>query len=357
MPRLTTAGHLGIRKTHRRIAQRYFWPGLHRDVVRYATSCLTCQQYKVILRKPAGKMLTRQHTEPFALVGADFVGNVPQTRRGNTMLLVFIDIFFKWPKLPGVLPEQRYSTQARQPYYQDHRTWDQLLPEISLAINTSISDSTGFIPAYLVQGREPRLPGALFDAVAPDLHASPLDPTEQAKRLQEAFRTALETNQIASQEQRQHYNLRRREWRPQISSEVLVRLHHLSKASEGFNAKLAPKYAGPFKVVKFLSSNVVRLQQVDGRKRGTAGIGDLKEYHRREEQHDDSTEGPRRSDSHPTLDDVLDTTLSGWSDNHIQQMDMEPDDPYQVEGVYRPVDHREGSVTGSSGESQGHDSV
>ncbi|XP_052857340.1 uncharacterized protein LOC128265401 [Drosophila gunungcola] len=194
---------------------------------------------------------------------------------------------------------------------QDHRTWDQLLPGFSFAKNTSISDSSGFSPAYLVQGREPRLPGALFDAVAPDLHASPLDPTKRAKRLQEAFRTALETNQISFQEQSRHHDLRRREWRPQLGSQVLVRLHHLSKASEGFNAKLAPKYAGPFKVVKFLSSNVVRLQQVDGRKRRTAGIGDLNEYHPREEQHDDSTEDPRRSDSQPSYEASNKIPLSG----------------------------------------------
>jgi len=77
---------------------------------------------------------------------------------------------------------------------------------MSLAIKTNISDSTGFSPAYLVKGREPRLPGAFFDAVAPVLHASSLDLTDRAKWLQEAFRTALETNQMASQEQSRHYN-------------------------------------------------------------------------------------------------------------------------------------------------------
>ncbi|XP_044317458.1 uncharacterized protein LOC123038064 [Drosophila rhopaloa] len=230
--------------------------------------------YKVSQCKPAVKMLTRQPTEPFALVGADFVGPLPRTRRGNTMLLVFIDVFSKWVQLiplkkatsaqlefgfrerilsrfgaPRRLicdngtqftsrsfrafcrnngiqleytapysPQQNLTERANrtiktmiaQYVNQDHRTWDQLLPEVSLAINTSTSDSTGFSPAYRVQGRELRLPGALFDAVASDLHDSPLDPTERAKRLQEAFRTALETNQIASQEQSRHYNLRRR---------------------------------------------------------------------------------------------------------------------------------------------------
>ncbi|KAH8355672.1 hypothetical protein KR084_009339, partial [Drosophila pseudotakahashii] len=68
---------------------------LENNVKEYVTSCLPCQQYKVSQCKPAGKMLTRQPTEPFALVGADFVGPLPRTRRGNTMLLVFIDLFFK----------------------------------------------------------------------------------------------------------------------------------------------------------------------------------------------------------------------------------------------------------------------
>jgi len=304
-------------------------------------------------------MLTRHPTEPFALVGADFVGPLPRTRRGNTMLLVFIDVFSKWveiiplkkataaqlefgfreriisrfgaprtlicdngtqftsrgfktfcrtngikleytaPYSPQQNPTERANrtikTMIAQYVDQDHRTWDQLLPEISLAINTSISDSTGFSPAYLVQGREPRLPGALFDVVTPGLHSSPLDPTERAKRLQEAFRTALETNQMASQEQGRHYNLRRREWRPQLGSQVMVRLHHLSKASEGFNAKLAPKYSGPFKVLKFLSPNIVRIQHMENRKRRTAGVGDLKEYHQRSDQLGDPEEATGES--------------------------------------------------------------
>lgn len=34
-----------------------------------------------------------------------------------------------------------------------------------------------------------------------------------------------------------------------MRSWALVRTHHLSKASEGLNAKLAPKYTGPYTVV------------------------------------------------------------------------------------------------------------
>jgi len=40
----------------------------------------------------------------------------------------------------------------------DQSSWDSMLPEISLAINSSISDSTGYTPAFLTQGLELRLP-------------------------------------------------------------------------------------------------------------------------------------------------------------------------------------------------------
>ncbi|XP_052857755.1 uncharacterized protein LOC128265625 [Drosophila gunungcola] len=243
-------------------------------------------------------MLTHQPTEPFAFVGADFVGPLPRTRRGNTMLLVFIDVFSKWVEfiplkkaaqlefgsreriLSRVGAPRRlicdngtqFTSRSFRAYCRNNGIQLEYTAPVSPSKirrsaqpytqdNDSTIYSTGCSPAYLVQGREPRLPGGLFDAVASDLHVLPWDPRERAKRLQEAFRTAMETNQKASQQQNRHYNLRRHEWRPQIGSQVLVRLHDLSRASEGFNAKLAPKCAGPFQVVEFLSSDVVRKQQ------------------------------------------------------------------------------------------------
>ncbi|KAH8346422.1 hypothetical protein KR084_011570, partial [Drosophila pseudotakahashii] len=81
--------------TIRRVGQRYFWPGMHRDVRRHVRCCETCQRFKASQLKPAGKMLTRRPEEPFTMVSADFIGPLPRSRRGNTMLLVFLDVFSK----------------------------------------------------------------------------------------------------------------------------------------------------------------------------------------------------------------------------------------------------------------------
>jgi len=85
--------------------------------------------------------------------------------------------------------------------------------------------------------------------------------------------------QKANREQGRHYNLRRRIWKPEMGSLVLVRQHHLSKAIEGFAAKLAPKFDGPYKMVAFLSPNVVRIRLPGQRKGRLANIGDLKAFH------------------------------------------------------------------------------
>jgi len=40
----------------------------------------------------------------------------------------------------------------------EQESWDNPLPEITLAVNSSISDTTNFSPIFLMQGREPRMP-------------------------------------------------------------------------------------------------------------------------------------------------------------------------------------------------------
>ncbi|KAM8707570.1 hypothetical protein ACLKA7_014664 [Drosophila subpalustris] len=178
----------------------------------------------------------------------------------------------------------------------EQSSWDTLLPEISLAINSSKSDSNGFSPAYLVQGREPRLPGMLYHEVTPSLGTEAPQPNDKARHLQEIFKVAKENMQRATAEQSRHYNLRRREWKPALGDLVLLRQHHLSKAVEGFAAKLAPRYDGPYKVVTFMSPNIVRIQHTRGRERRLASLADLKAFHANSpeeqgEKTDESTEG------------------------------------------------------------------
>jgi len=124
-----------------------------------------------------------------------------------------------------------------------------------------MSTVTGFSPAFLVQGWEPQLPGALYDEVTPRIGIESAAPGDKAKQLLDIFKIAKENTQRATIDQARHYNLRRRQWRPMLQSLVLVRTHVLSNAAEGFAGKLAPKYEGPYLARKRIFPNVVRLQR------------------------------------------------------------------------------------------------
>jgi len=132
---------------------------------------------------------------------------------------------------------------------QDQRNWDEKWPEIMLAVNTSTSESIGHTPAFLTQCREPRLPSSLYDKETLGTGRATETPEENANKLREVFEIVRRHMEKVSQDQARHYNLRRRQWSPAVDDIVWANERHLSKAAEGFAAKLAPRYDGPYQVV------------------------------------------------------------------------------------------------------------
>ncbi|KAH8295536.1 hypothetical protein KR018_008026, partial [Drosophila ironensis] len=127
----------------------------------------------------------------------------------------------------------------------------------------------------LTQGREPRLPRTLYDEANAGTGKAVQTPEENAAKLKifEIVRRNLET---AAQDQARHYNLRRRPWKPKVREKVWMREHPLSKAAEGFAAKLAPKFGGPYKVVAQKSPVIFELRGSDGKATRTAHVSGLK---------------------------------------------------------------------------------
>lgn len=217
-----TAGHLGRKKTLRRVATSYFWPGWRKDVIRHVQKCTTCQKYKVEQKKPYGKMYFRRPLGPWHTITSDLIGPLPRSKSGASFLLVFQDNYSKWTELaalraatakavsdqfrrlilmrfgapslmivdngvqyvadlftrvarewevevrytppysPQCNPTERQNrvlkTMIAQYVESDHRTWDVNLPEFAFAVNTAVHESTKFTPAALNFGRELRVP-------------------------------------------------------------------------------------------------------------------------------------------------------------------------------------------------------
>jgi len=70
---------------------------------------------------------------------------------------------------------------------QDQRNWEEKLPEIMLAVNASVLESTGYTPSFIRQCREPRLPSTLYDRETLGTGRTTETPDESANKLREIF--------------------------------------------------------------------------------------------------------------------------------------------------------------------------
>ena len=86
------AGHLGRDKTLEVLARRFYWPGLAKDVTTYVRSCAVCQRTKTRNQPPLGLAQPLPvPSAPWELVGMDYIVQLPESRRGNTQIVVFTD--------------------------------------------------------------------------------------------------------------------------------------------------------------------------------------------------------------------------------------------------------------------------
>jgi len=119
----------------------------------------------------------------------------------------------------------------------------------------------------------------LYDEVTPGSAVISKDPAGKALQLRGIFDIVRSNLQRASQERARHHNLRRREWRPKLGDKVCLRQHPLSKAAEGFVSKLAPKYDGPYTVMRFISPYLILLRRPEESRSRSANISQLKPYY------------------------------------------------------------------------------
>lgn len=326
-----TAGHMGIRKTRIRIENKYYWPGLKRDVIKFVNHCEVCLAHKTPQTKPAGFMSTTQALGPWDIVTLDFIGPLPRSKQGNQYILVMQDKFSKWiecislrkatatsltkslrerilchfgwprvvisdngsqftghifkkflevngiwhqltpPYSPQCNSTERANrvvkTMVKMTITKEHTKWDEYIPEIQFAVNTAIQDSSGFSPAELNFGRMPRSAKTVFDEALP-LHLKKISSAPEIKeKLTELCSIAKRQLVLASQRQARYYNLRRRQWFPSVGETVYKRNFYQSKAENSFNAKLAPTFSGPYMVVNYISPTVVELVEPSNLKR------------------------------------------------------------------------------------------
>uniref|UniRef100_H3BCP7 Gypsy retrotransposon integrase-like protein 1 n=1 Tax=Latimeria chalumnae TaxID=7897 RepID=H3BCP7_LATCH len=215
-------GHLGINKTLQRAWDVCYWPGMSKDLSKFCKQCLPCQSRSMPNPRVRAPMQSVLATYPFQKVAADITELPITTRCNRYVLFVqdyfskyvnlyaFQDqcvatiaqcLFEKYLQEHG-FPESLHTDQGRQfesdmvqqichllriiktrtsayhpqgdgmverynwtlkdqlakTLYEKGSQWDEHLSQMQLAYNTSVHDSTGYTPFFLVHEREARLP-------------------------------------------------------------------------------------------------------------------------------------------------------------------------------------------------------
>lgn len=156
------------------------------------------------------------------------------------------------------------KTMINQFIMGSQRTWAQKINEIAFAYNTSRHESTQFPPAYLNYGRELDAPNSTRAKIegASTIEASD-DIVERVALLQEAHEMTRINLAKAFSKQSHYYNIRRREWTPEIGDIMAKREYPLSSAEAQFSAKLSAKYTGHYTVIDRIGETIVVVQGED----------------------------------------------------------------------------------------------
>ena len=93
---IKASGHLGVTKTLKRVRQRYYWPGLQRDVRAYVVGCEKCAKRKGPNSTKIAPMQIVRSGYPMERIAVDILGDLPKTENGNKYILVVGDYFTMW---------------------------------------------------------------------------------------------------------------------------------------------------------------------------------------------------------------------------------------------------------------------
>ncbi|KAI8500155.1 hypothetical protein Bbelb_217210 [Branchiostoma belcheri] len=145
----------------------------------------------------------------------------------------------------------------------NQRDWDEHLPAVKFAYNTSCHATTGFSPFFLLHGREARLPIHLMARV-PTFVGEVHDYVEVIQnRLPLVFKMVQENTQQQQRRQKELFDQKTYGKPYEIGDTVFVLNKQVGK---GLARKLARKYDGPFEVVRRIGDLTYEVRNMRGRR-------------------------------------------------------------------------------------------
>ena len=143
---------------------------------------------------------------------------------------------------------------------ENERDWDLHIPMVMMAYRTSVQESTGCTPFYLMFGREGHLPADVMFR----LPSSPMQVNKYAQdmrfRMEQAYQLFCNCLQLQQQRQKALYD------RTTNGSPYVIGDHvwlHCPAVPQGKSAKLHCYWEGPDKVIDVLGKVLLKIQHRD----------------------------------------------------------------------------------------------
>lgn len=331
-------GHMGISKTLQRISQYYKWKGMYRQVKNFIKKCSDCQRLKSSKNPKAPLEITTTAINPFQKIYLDIVGPLEVTHNGNKYLLTaqcelskyllaipisnaeantvahafasnivcifgspqtivtdqgtnfMSNVFKETAKILKIVklncsayhPESNGSLERSHKVIGDYlrvfaskdpKIWDTLAPFATYSYNTAIHSATNYSPFELVFGRTPEFPTKLSNKPSPVYNYD--NYSKLLKFYLERAHHFARNNLIdAKHKYKTDYDKLTTTKNFRVDDLVLIKnnAHKVGECS-----KLAPKWLGPFRIIKIISPVNYIIKQ--NNKNKTYHVNNLKKYH------------------------------------------------------------------------------
>ena len=321
------SAHPGVFGTYSKIAAKYYWVGLKNDVVKFVRACPVCNVIKPMARPARYPLKVIECDRPFQRIAIDVMGPYKKhDNRTPLFIIVAIDYFTKWLELRVVerntseemtkflvqqiflrhgAPSELITDQGRPLISIDFRSicaalgiaklqttashaasngaverangvvkkvlralrwsntrWWENLDLAAFAINTTPNSSTHYSPFYLVYNRKPNLPlDITLEENVTEAHGSYNEYVDlMEKRWKQAKEVALLNNRIARDSYKKYYD-RSQNAVPFKIGDLVLREAPYTPAVQ--DQRFRPKYIGPYRIVKFISTYVLQLKKED----------------------------------------------------------------------------------------------
>jgi hypothetical protein len=337
------AGHLGVKKTLARIRERFYWRNMVTEITDYVKSCDSCQRRKISPTVGQGLYQPMPIAERiFEAISIDLLGPLPEVNgfkycvvitdqlsrmsliepiksghadevlrvlklrvflrfgtpleiiadRGTNVSSPYCEQFYteygiKLKRTTAYHPRSNGVTEnfnkvlghALAIFNQKHENWPELVPYIEFAYNTSVHQSTGFSPHYIVYGQQPRMTIENKLGVKRLVDSESLFQEMIYDRLENIRKKARQLFQKRQTINQEYANQNRREIEFECGDEVLLMLPHSKKL---FRGKLLDRYSGTWIVLRKLSPNTYLVMSSKARYRtDIVNVERMKIYHPR----------------------------------------------------------------------------